>query len=93
MQLSQKRIIGALLMLDLSLVVLWLGGYIQFGASSDRDEVLLLGFIGLALAGGSALVAWPDPKARRVLGFSLLVLAVAVVVLTLTVDGFKFVVG
>jgi hypothetical protein len=91
---SQKRILGSLGLLDLGLVVLWLGGYIQFNATSGsaRDEVVVLAFVGFALAGGSVLVAWPDPRARRLLGLSLVALAVVVVVLTLTVDGFRFIV-
>jgi hypothetical protein len=94
-QLSQARTLKSLGMLDLGLVVLWLGGYIQFDASSGdaRDEILILGFLGFLLVGGSVLLAWPEPKARRLLLTSLLALAVAVVVLTLTVDGFRFVVG
>lgn len=87
---------AALSLFAASLVLLQLGGFIQLddtsGFGSDRWN-LPLGLLALFLAAVALGVALSERTARRALGGAWAVLAVALVVLSLTDDGFRFVWG
>jgi hypothetical protein len=89
---EQKRLLASLGLVDLSLLLLWLGGLITFDGDTDPgDWILPVCFLGILAAGVAIVLSWPDRVARRSVGLTLVVIAGAMVVLGATVDGFGFV--
>lgn len=89
---QQKRLLASVGLLDLSLVLLWLGGLIQFDGSADPDDwILLVCFLGFLAVGGAIVLSWSDRTARRAVGLTLLVVALAMVVIGGDAEGFRFV--
>ena len=94
--MSDRRLVAALLLLDLSILTLVLGHFVQLHDTSGfgSDEWSLpLGALAAALGIASLVVATPDRRARRALGIALLAGVAVLVLLQLTVDGFRFVWG
>lgn len=94
--MSDRRLVAALLLLDLSILTLVLGHFVQLhdtsGFGSDEWN-LPLGALAAALGVAAVVVAAPDRRARRALGIALLAGVAVLVLLQLTVDGFRFVWG
>ncbi|GAA4691828.1 hypothetical protein [Nocardioides conyzicola] len=88
------RLVASLLLVDLAVLVLVLGHFVQLqdtsGFGSDQWN-LPLGAAAGVLGVAALLVALPDARARRALGVVLVAGVGVLVVLQATVDGFRFV--
>jgi hypothetical protein len=87
------RLVASLLLIDLSILLLVLGHFVQLDASGSGsdDGSLPLGVLAAGLAIASVVVAMGDRRARRALGVLFLGGAAVLVVLQLALDGFRFV--
>ena len=91
---SRKARVRALGFFGLSLLLLFVGNFIQFDDTSgfgSNDWLMPFDFLALVAAGFSLAAAMPDVSARRLLGGSLLLLDVLVAWQVMTNDGFRFI--
>lgn len=86
------RLVASLLLVDLAILVLVLGHFVQLNGSSGGDQWNLpLGLLAGGLGLAALVVAVPDAAARRALGIVLVGGVAVLVVLRLTLGDFRFI--